>query len=90
MTESAKSLLVNALLEAEGAELESVECTAVPSSSFSRRIKRIAAHPEKYSKRRVKKRFRYYSMTSFDLFADVIITSISVYVNLFKNITGIF
>ena len=57
MTESARSLLVNVLLEAEGAELESVECTAVPSPSFSRRIERIAAHPEKYSKRRVKKRF---------------------------------
>lgn len=51
-----KSNLINALFEAEGAELENVECIAVPSKAFSRRIRRFADHPEKFAKnRRVKK-----------------------------------
>ncbi len=51
------SRLTEVILEAEGAELASVDCAAVPSPSFSRRIERIAGHPEKYANgRRVKKR----------------------------------
>ncbi len=51
-----KSNLINALLEAEGAELENVECIAVPSKAFSHRMQRLAEHPEKFAKnRRVKK-----------------------------------
>ena len=50
------SRLTDALLEAEGAELENVGCTATPSTAFLRRIQRLAEHPEKYAKsRRAKK-----------------------------------
>ena len=56
MNDTAKSLLVDALLEAEGAELESFGCTAAPSNAFSQRIRRLAEHPEKYTKKhRIKK-----------------------------------
>lgn len=56
MNDITKSRLVDALLEAEGVELENTKCVSMPSSAFSRRIQRIAEHPEKYTKkRRVKK-----------------------------------
>ena len=56
MNNITKSCLTDALLEAEGAELENVECTEVPSKAFSHRMQRLAEHPEKYSKnRRTKK-----------------------------------
>ncbi len=56
MNDTAKSLLVDALLEAEGAELVNTECTSVPSNAFSQRIRRLAEHPEKYTKKhRIKK-----------------------------------
>ena len=38
MNDTAKSLLVDALLEAEGAELVNTECTFVPTDSFSQFI----------------------------------------------------
>ena len=50
------SRLTEVLLEAEGAELGNVECTEAPSEAFARRMRRLAEHPEKYSKnRRTKK-----------------------------------
>ena len=52
MTDSAKSLLINALLEAEGAELDAVSAASEPSNAFSSRIQRLADHPEKYTKKR--------------------------------------
>lgn len=56
MNDTAKSLLVDALLEAEGAELVNTECTSVPSNAFSQRIRRLTEHPEKYTKKhRIKK-----------------------------------
>lgn len=56
MNDTAKSRLVYALLEAEGAELVNTECTFVPSNAFSQRIRRLAEHPEKYTKKhRIKK-----------------------------------
>ena len=56
MNDTVKSRLVYALLEAEGAELESFGCTAAPSNAFSQRIRRLAEHPEKYTKKhRIKK-----------------------------------
>lgn len=56
MNNITKLRLADALLEAEGAELVNMECTFVPSNSFSHRIQRLAEHPEKYTKNsRVKK-----------------------------------
>ena len=56
MNDTVKSRLVYALLEAEGAELVNTECTSVPSNAFSQRIRRLAEHPEKYTKKhRIKK-----------------------------------
>lgn len=56
MNNITKSCLTDALLEAEGAELGNVECTEAPSEAFARRMRRLAEHPEKYSKnRRTKK-----------------------------------
>ncbi|MBR6922530.1 MAG: DUF4367 domain-containing protein [Clostridia bacterium] len=56
MNDTAKSRLVYALLEAEGAELVNTECTFVPSNAFSQRIRRLAERPERYTKKsRVKK-----------------------------------
>lgn len=56
MNDTAKSRLVYALLEAEGAELVNTECTSVPSNAFSQRIRRLAEHPKKYTKKhRIKK-----------------------------------
>ena len=51
MNDITKSRLVDALLEAEGVELENTKCVSVPSSAFSHRIQRIAEHPEKYTKK---------------------------------------
>ena len=44
------SRLTEVLLEAEGAELGNVECTEAPSEAFARRMRRLAEHPEKYTK----------------------------------------
>ncbi len=56
MNDITKSRLVDALLEAEGVELENTKCVSMPSSAFSHRIQHIVENPEKYTKkRRVKK-----------------------------------
>ncbi len=51
MNDITKSRLVDALLEAEGVELENTKCVSMPSSAFSHRIQRIVENPEKYTKK---------------------------------------